>query len=203
MKKLSKVWGIFVLLTFVGLSFLSCTENTHEEETLISEQTETLSQDEIKHYLHLGDSISTHMQKTLLENVSQAMQKGGSDYAVEFCNIQAIPLTDSISNMHHVSIQRLSDKNRNPNNVLALEEDLSAFEKLKDSTLPVDFIQNNMGEITYYKSIKLGMPTCLKCHGGKEDISESTLAIIQDKYPNDKAIEYQMGELRGMWKIKF
>jgi cytochrome c551/c552 len=46
------------------------------------------------------------------------------------------------------------------------------------------------------------MPTCIKCHGGKTDITESTQKMIAQKYPNDKAIGYQMGDLRGMWKIK-
>ncbi|NLN34302.1 MAG: hypothetical protein GX159_12015 [Flavobacteriaceae bacterium] len=44
-----------------------------------------------------ADSIATVSQMILLQNVAGAIQKGGIDYAVEFCNIQAMPLTDSIA----------------------------------------------------------------------------------------------------------
>lgn len=46
-----------------------------------------------------------------------------------------------------------------------------------------------------------GMPTCLKCHGGAEDIAGGTRAVLAEKYPRDRATGYQLGDLRGMWKI--
>ncbi len=48
------------------------------------------------------------------------------------------------------------------------------------------------------------MPACLKCHGlpGK-DIDANTLALLQKKYPEDKATGYKLGDLRGAWKISF
>ena len=55
----------------------------------------------------------------------------------------------------------------------------------------------------YYKPIKTGMPTCLKCHGSSAEIESKTLALINEKYPDDKAVGYSQGDLRGMWKIKF
>jgi len=57
--------------------------------------------------------------------------------------------------------------------------------------------------ITYYKAIIIAMPTCLKCHGETQtDISPEVLAVINQKYPADKATGYHAGELRGLWKIK-
>lgn len=148
-----------------------------------------------------ADSIATVSQMILLQNVAGAIQKGGIDYAVEFCNIQAMPLTDSIADHLKVYIQRLSDKNRNPDNAIQTQMDSIAWEKMKSEK--TDFTkQDKNGEVYYYKPILIAMPTCIKCHGGKNDISESTQKIINQKYPNDKAVGYQMGDLRGMWKIK-
>ena len=81
-------------------------------------------------YLQLGDSIATEMQKVLLQNVSSAIQQGGPEYAVTFCNTQAMPLTDSISKKYDVQISRLSDKNRNPMNALESSRDRISWEKI-------------------------------------------------------------------------
>lgn len=159
-------------------------------------------------YLTVGDSIAMHAQKTLLANVAEAMQSSGAHGAVDFCNERAIPLTDSIAGIHAVSIQRMSDKNRNPGNVFASKGDEKAWEDLKammqdESIQEKHLVMEENGNVYYYKPIALGMPTCLACHGSKEsDIAAKTLEVINTKYPDDKATGYQMGQLRGMWKIQ-
>ncbi len=183
--------GRFIAL-LLGIATLSaCGNSSHR----------MISEEEKSSLVILGDSISTQMQNVLLQNVAGAMQKGGTDYAVEFCNVAAIPLTDSLSNNMKVYIQRLSDKNRNPVNAIQTKTDHLAWEKIKSEK--TDFIeQDKNGSVYYYKPILMAMPTCVKCHGGKSDIAESTQNIISQKYPNDKAIGYEIGDLRGMWKIK-
>jgi hypothetical protein len=61
----------------------------------------------------------------------------------------------------------------------------------------------SLGKATYYKPILIGMPTCLKCHGSEKEIDSKTLEIINDRYPNDLAKGYKMGDFRGAWKIEF
>lgn len=186
MRKLSSIISILVIVVLSA-----CNSNKQK----------SLSQEEKTTFQLLGDSISTKMQNVLLQNVATAIQHGGTDYAVEFCNSQAIPLTDSTARRLKVYIQRLSDKNRNPANAIQTQMDSLAWEKIKSDKS--GFVEENKsGEVYYYKPIVIAMPTCIKCHGGKEDISIGTQKIIAEKYPNDKAIGYQMGDLRGMWKIK-
>ena len=56
----------------------------------------------------------------------------------------------------------------------------------------------------YYKPIRIGIETCLKCHGSRsQDIELVTLEKIDELYPTDNAVNYSMGELRGLWKIEF
>jgi len=44
----------------------------------------------------------------------------------------------------------------------------------------------------------------LQCHGqiGK-DIHDDVYKVIKEKYPQDKATGFKVGELRGIWDIKF
>ncbi|MBP8824315.1 MAG: DUF3365 domain-containing protein [Flavobacteriales bacterium] len=152
--------------------------------------------------LALGDSISAHAQQVLLKNVSAAMQAGGPDHAVAFCSTRAMPLTDSMAADHQVVLQRISDRNRNPANALVTDMDRQAWQRA--GTDKSGFVQvDGDGTAWYYKPIHIGLPTCLKCHGGVEDMAPSTRAILEENYPDDKATGYAQGDLRGLWKIGF
>jgi len=149
------------------------------------------------------DSIATVSQKELLKNVSAAIREGGTAYAVGFCNIMAIPITDSISEAHRVSISRITDRTRNPENRLRTENDKTVFDSFKENNNLIDSLLTENNKIVYYKRISTEMPACIKCHGNPEtDIEPAALAKIKTLYPNDQAINYSMNEFRGLWRIE-
>lgn len=150
----------------------------------------------------MGDRITASVQATLLQQVSEAIREGGAAFAVTYCNTRAVPLTDSMGDHHQVLIQRLSNKIRNPENAIKSAADMDAWEKLAAGEAEF-IIPNEQGDVLYYKPIITGMPTCLKCHGSNAEIDEKTRHIINQKYPGDKAVNYKLGDLRGMWKITF
>jgi hypothetical protein len=155
----------------------------------------------------MGNDISGKAQGVLLANVSSAMQKGGPEYAIEFCNLQASSLIDSLSKANNCTISRVSVKNRNPGNNLKNEKERQLWdhyaEKLKSGNAS-DTLLRSEDALVYYKPIKTAMPACLKCHGAPgEDIQTATFQTIQELYPNDKATGYDLNEFRGMWKIAF
>lgn len=190
-----------LFLTITMITFIACNESNRQQASEEPSVRELSNEDVIK-YLSLGDSITNQAQATLLQNVSAAIKEGGTDYAVEFCNTRAIPLTDSVGGQYTVSLQRLSDKNRNPLNALEKDADKAAWEKIVSENKHL-VQQDENGVVYYYKPIMIGMETCLKCHGDKDQIPVSTQKIISEKYTADKAIAYQMGDLRGMWKVGF
>jgi len=162
-----------------------------------------LSTSEKEEYLALGDSISNRAQMVLLSNVGKQIQKNGTVGAVDFCSEKAIFLTDSVSNEFSTKIQRLTDKNRNPQNAIKSETDKKAWEEFRNNPKNKHLVLQENSSVHYYRSIPIGMPTCLMCHGNKQtDISPETMEIIHRKYPQDKATDYKMGNLRGMWKIQ-
>lgn len=149
-----------------------------------------------------GDSITTAAQQVLLKNVASAMKQGGPVHAIEFCNLNASPLIDSLSGQHGATISRISEKNRNPNNKASGFEIelLTALESQQQK----DTVVLNDDKITYYKTIRLGMPACIKCHGiPNDDINEATLEVLNRLYPNDLATGYKLEEFRGAWKVEF
>ncbi|MFW5659709.1 MAG: Tll0287-like domain-containing protein [Bacteroidota bacterium] len=159
--------------------------------------------------LALGDSITDASQKTLLGNVKSAMQRGGPPEAVEYCNLQAMPLTDSLSKVYGVTISRISERNRNPDNTPndgVDKEILQRYHKHFEAqqALQTRLVKGQDDQLRFYKPIFIGMPTCLKCHGDpNSDIAPATLKLLDEKYPQDEARGYKQGDLRGMWKVTF
>ncbi len=148
-----------------------------------------------------ADSIAMVSQKTLIQNVQQAIQKGGTEYAVDFCNINAISLTDSLSDGLQVSIERLTDRTRNLENGLKTEMDQDLFNSFKENPKLADSFLAEGNNYVFYKRINMGMPTCIQCHGNPKDIEPKTLEKIQFLYADDQATSYELNDFRGMWKI--
>jgi hypothetical protein len=150
-----------------------------------------------------GSEITTLAQATLLSNVGKAIQTGGPEYAVEFCNLKAFSIVDSLSQENQCVISRISVKNRNPENNLKSDQEKKLWAVFESENLMDTLIKANQ-KLLYYKTITTGMPACLKCHGEPEkDINTATYEKINALYPNDLATGYQLNEFRGLWKIEF
>ena len=157
-------------------------------------------------YIIQGNRIAKISFETISGELQKALANGSIESALRYCNVHAYPITDSLAAVYQVSIKRLSDKNRNPRNKtdkmgdfmmkgfgidLSEGNDLSPKLVLKDDS------------VIFYKPI-VTQALCLNCHGvpGK-DITFSNDSLIQAMYPRDKAVGYQVNQLRGLWRIGF
>jgi len=153
-----------------------------------------------------GLEYALSTKAVLGKNLMGKIQSEGTIGALEFCNIKAIPLTDSMAKVHHALISRVTDQPRNPDN-LATADELSTIaffkQRASEGAEPEPVVNDDNGRINFYFPITTNS-MCMQCHGkpGK-DIENSTLAAIKAKYPEDKAIGYGINEVRGMWKVVF
>ena len=149
-------------------------------------------------------ALSTKAQ--LGKNLMKAIQENGPVGAVEFCNIEAMKLTDSMSVMHNAIIKRVSDKARNPKNMANAKElgHIAAFKELVKAGSDIDpIIEEIDGEIQFYYPITTNT-MCLQCHGTpNEQVTSETLTVLTALYPSDKALGYNVNEVRGIWSIVF
>lgn len=159
-----------------------------------------------KDFLEQGRAISRSSFEALSSSLMEAMKQGGVGYALQFCNVKANPIADSVSAVYDADIKRISERNRSPFNAPAEnEQEIYAhynaiYEQGMTAGDTVVFADN---QAIYYTPIVLA-PQCLTCHGEVgEDISLSHHNIISDLYPNDKATGFATGDLRGLWKIGF
>lgn len=160
----------------------------------------------VESYREKGLDIALYAQGAIGGALQSAMKEGGVPNALSVCNLQALSITDSLSQHHNVVLQRVSDKNRNPQNK-ASELDLIVLNKFKEMmakdepALPI--VEKQNGKVVFYHAI-LANTNCMKCHGVVGvDILEAHNNEILSLYPNDLAIGYEPGKLRGAFKITF
>ena len=158
-----------------------------------------------KTYEEIGLEYALSTKKLLGENLMGTIQKKGTLEALAFCNIQAMPLTDSMSVNYNATIKRVSDKNRNPNNKANAEElvYLEQFKKaLAAKAEPKPVIVDKGEKVQFYYPIPTNT-MCLQCHGKPETIKPEVRAKTLKLYPKDLAIDYGENEVRGIWSITF
>jgi hypothetical protein len=205
----------YFFITTLLLSLLACGFSTEKrrpqaiEDTLDERSIKKISEAEIINRVNtLGDSISSEAQELFMSKISEQYEKNGFEAAAKYCSMEAYPLTDSLAKQYKVFLSRVSLKNRSPRNeAKGLEKELleayaySKKEGIKLNT-NVQFIHTG-DTILYNKPIFIASNVCLNCHGSKENISPEIQEILNNRYPNDKATGYQIGDLRGMWSLKF
>ncbi len=158
--------------------------------------------------LDYGDIISKESKKTLGSNLIKAVNEGGVAYAINFCNVHAYPLVDSLEKKFKAKIRRASHRSRNPKDIpteyesKVLKEYQALLEDGKVGNPKVELLDAHT--LIYTKPIILDNQVCLNCHGIPGDqILQENLELIKTLYPEDNAVGFQIGELRGIWSITF
>ena len=153
-----------------------------------------------------GSAISGKLQAALAKELTAKMKENGAEEAIDYCSLQALPITQQISEEEKVELARVSHKFRNPSNA-ASEEELKLIENYinlqqsGEQLSPV--VISGKGVKTYYSPITLAAPLCLSCHGNSSEIDPGALAVIKERYPDDKAVDFELNEVRGMFKVVF
>ncbi|PQJ30903.1 cytochrome c family protein [Nonlabens arenilitoris] len=153
-----------------------------------------------------GLQYALSTKKELGKNLMGTIQKKGTKEAVTFCNVKAYPITDSMAIAQNARIKRVSDRPRNSNNQ-ANKKELAIIEQFKKSIAsnkdykPVTELIDGVNHF-YYPITTNSM--CLQCHGEpNKDINADVYATISQLYPTDKAVGYDVNQVRGIWSITF
>ena len=157
-------------------------------------------------YGERGLKYALTTKAVLGKNLMGTIQKKGTLEALAFCNEKAYPLTDSMAVVYNAKITRVSDKPRNINNKANAQEleYITTFKKIiADKKEPSPIVKELNNKVYVYHPITTN-DMCLQCHGKpNETLEKATLDKISILYPNDKAIGYNVNEVRGIWSISF
>jgi hypothetical protein len=168
--------------------------------------------DQAKSSTHQDDVTSAKVAiKTfagaLQTELKTSMQNGGPVAAIENCNTRAIPITEQISSEKGMLLNRVSLKNRNPDNapnswqadVLRSFEDQKSAGKDPATISWSETVNSGQGkEFRFMKAIPTA-GVCLVCHGTA--ISQDVSQKLAELYPQDQAVDFIEGDIRGAFVV--
>jgi len=152
-------------------------------------------------------SLTGNLMLSLQGELFAAMKSGGPVRALEVCRTRAPEIARDTAAGTPWRIARTSVKHRNPANApdaweaakleefrarLAAGEEMAAieaFEVVETEGRPA---------FRYMKAIGTASP-CLTCHGSS--LKPDVAAKVQELYPEDKAVGFASGQLRGAFTL--
>ncbi len=142
-------------------------------------------------------------QRMLKSELIAALNSGGAAHAIEVCQKRAPEIGRSATGSPMVTIRRISDRNRNPENA-ASSEQVAVLARFAHDTTPQFYDEwvmvDSVEHYRYYEPIFV-QAMCLKCHGPYDHIDDATSATLTSLYPEDRAVDYEIGDLRGMFVV--
>jgi hypothetical protein len=143
----------------------------------------------------------------LKSELMSAMRSGGAHEAVEVCNTRALAISGEVSLENSMNLSRVSLMNRNPGNAPNAwqTEVLNGFEaRKKAGEAPGALAWHQIADTENGREFRFmkAIPTsalCLQCHGAA--IEPGLADQLADLYPEDKAIGYSEGEIRGAFVV--
>ncbi len=193
----------FKLLIFLFLVLAGCVSSPEKSAETQENEADSL-------YLRLksqGKQVVGMSFTALSQQLQRAISDRGLEGALAFCNVHALPITDSLSETMQVSISRTALRFRNPENAPD-DIDQQVMERFQQLIAQLGkasdtLVRNHNGDLVYMAPI-ITLPACLQCHGVPDvEIKPQTMDLVRALYPDDRAIGFREGELRGMWKVKF
>ncbi len=158
------------------------------------------------------DAASKRAQQTaerltgeLLGELTAAMKEGGPIRAIRYCSGNAQELTAEVGREMGVSVRRVTIKPRNSADApddwerQVLDKfDASARKGLLQPDIAYEEVTRIDGRnvLRSMKPIIIRQP-CLMCHGTERDIPADVDKLLKERYPDDQATGYVVGDFRG------
>lgn len=136
-------------------------------------------------------------------DLQQALKDGlaeGPEAAIKACKLKAPEIADALST-NGVRMGRTSERLRNPANVGPqwVGPILDAY-RLDASNRQPRTVALGGSRSGYVEPI-IVQPLCLTCHG--QGLAPAISSRISQAYPQDQAVGYQVGDLRGVFWVEF
>ena len=154
--------------------------------------------------------VAGEVPPRLLATLTAAIQAGGPEGAIAVCRDEAPRLAKAASEHSGWLVRRTSLRPRNPKAVpdaweravledfdrrAAAGESPATLEKAEVVVLGGEKVQR------YMRALPVQTP-CLACHGESAQLSPAVSARLKELYPDDFAVGYSVGQVRGAMSIR-
>lgn len=189
------ILGLLSLIGLIGMATPSETQQINPDSQ---------SEQAFREARQVAAELSDKVRSLLLRE----LDKKDIANAVKVCSEIAQGITRQLSVKTGYSVRRVSMRYRNPKNIPDEYErrKLKEFDVLnRDKRLKNEYaevVKEQGKDYLRYMKPLIAFPLCINCHGAKENIAPEVKVILADKYPDDRATGFKVGDVRGAISIK-
>jgi hypothetical protein len=190
-------------LILLALLFSSACSVPDQSQVRVETRSPEPKQEDLARARSAADALSTQLAEQLFSELDRSGPLG----AVEVCSRVAQETARSLSS-DTLEVRRVSLRARNP------ADDPDAWERtqlerleneLDSGSMPdeVVSVQEAGGgqELRYLKPLRI-VPPCLTCHGDRKAMDVELVELLEELYPEDRAVGYENGDLRGAVSVR-
>ena len=144
---------------------------------------------------------------TLVKRLTDELRTNEPHEALDVCAAEAQEITRNIRDEYGVTIRRTALRYRNPKNKPDAYERAWMEAALKrDDVNPAGESQvikapDGSRELRFVRPLTL-QQLCTECHGPKASLSPQVIAALEKHYPDDRAVGFVPGDLRGIVSVR-
>jgi hypothetical protein len=133
----------------------------------------------------------------LMGELTAALDAGDASAAIAVCRGKAPTVAAHVTEIYGLEIGRTSYRLRNPANVAPSWAEAYVADLVEDPT----YVAGPDGELGALLPIRL-RAECQMCHGSADEIDEEVMAALAENYPDDQAMGFVEGDLRGWFWVE-
>lgn len=165
----------------------------------------------LKAFADESRKVATQLMTQVRGELTKELERSGPIRAITVCKYSVPEITSNISRQTGMRVTRVALRPRNPalgepdaweqRVLLDFEKRLAKGEKVESLEYSEQVSEPLGNAFRYMKAIPVS-PPCLACHGPASQLSEGVRAHLAAEYPNDRAVEYSVGQVRGGVSVK-
>lgn len=156
-------------------------------------------------------AVANQLVSQVRGELVKELERTGPVRAITVCKYSVPEITSNISRQTGMRVTRVALRPRNRSlgepdaweqRVLLDFENRVAKGEKADGLEYHEIVDEPAGRVfRYMKALAMAQP-CLLCHGPSSQLSEGVRALLATEYPSDKAVEYNLGQVRGAVSVK-
>ncbi|HEX6104047.1 MAG TPA: DUF3365 domain-containing protein [Gemmatimonadales bacterium] len=153
-------------------------------------------------------AAADQLGQDLMGLLTSELDRGGPEAAIAVCADSAQQRTARHS-AEGTLVRRVGTRVRNPANrpdsveaaVLRRFAEALAGGRTPADTAFATVDADGSREVRFLRPIRVAKP-CLACHGPPEGFAPGVRALLAERYPDDRAVGYEVGDLRGAVSVR-
>lgn len=184
--------GILTVTIVFGVACQTAGENEASPQAVPARESAIRS--ELDGFRDQAEQRIQQFQSELQERLQKAMAAGGPPHAIDVCSTDAPQIAKALSTPD-MQLRRVGTRVRNKKTNTPTAAEKNALVSL--NRIESTFLGRLDGQPTFMRAIFLDNPVCLTCHGPLDVIPSQVRERLGERYADDEAVNYALGDLRG------